>query len=113
MLIHKTSKNDNSKLVRFTKDLEHSRLSKVTNFKEGDIYSIDYLNKYENIAKKLLEIHSGFKSSIEYIDTIPEEQPALEIENIEIEALVESQEQPALEIEEEPKTKAKKTKKEQ
>jgi len=113
MLIYKTSKDDNSQLVKFTKDLEHSRLSKVTNFKQGDIYSLDYLTKYEDIAEILLKIHNGFKSSIEYIDTIPEEQPAVKIENIEIQAVVEPQEQPAVEIEEEPKTKAKKTKKEQ
>ena len=114
MSIYKTSENDNSKLIKFTRDLEYSRFSKNTNFKKGDIYSFEYLSKYENIQEIILIINNNFKSAIEYIDTIPAEQePSKIVENeVSLDATIDNIPAESEEIVAEPnKIKVKKTKK--
>lgn len=72
MRVFQLSKNDKSQLVKFINDLEFSRNFKTTNFKKDDIYSLDYLEKCENIAEIILKINSSFIYNIQYIDSIPE-----------------------------------------
>jgi hypothetical protein len=72
MRVFQLSKNDKSQLVKFINDLEFSRNFKTTNFKKDDIYSLDYLEKCENIAEIILKINSSFIYNTQYIDSIPE-----------------------------------------
>ena len=80
MLVYKNNKDDNSQLIQFTKDVEYLRNFKTTNFKKNDIYSLEYLLKYENISEVILKITSSFKNNIEYIDEIPKVEKVIESE---------------------------------